>query len=288
MTDLKKEYGYTYHTYPVRAQEMSTEGGFKRFLPMPGPQEVFNYAMFGLPKLMPLSGETISFEGPLPVAEYLTSAITEIEMDLNCNLSEVTESYSADYVDGMFTTNFFGVRLPKWPATEIVEYKLKYPHTNTNATYLEYTLPSSWIFLRRNTVNVMAATGFAIPNTSSSNSVSSSGFFQHINRIGVGNYQPGAVEVFYKAGFKHDCLPAMVSDLIKTWAAHKYLIDVAPALFPYSSVNNNIDGIGQSVTFTIQQTVNKRIEDMEKKKNDLKMAFKKQFSRTMNVSFVGS
>ena len=53
---------------------MLTEGAFKRYAPMPGPLEVFNVALFGLPKIAPLTGEHITVDMAEP---YLTSSIKD-------------------------------------------------------------------------------------------------------------------------------------------------------------------------------------------------------------------
>src|SRR5690242_9022694 len=115
---MTQDYKYNYHTYPVYAEEMSAEGAFKRFMPFPGPKEVYDFVLMGLPKVFPLTKEPITVA---MVEPYLNSAITEIEMELGCNLSEVTHFHSEDYIDGMFTNNYQGMRLQRWPATEIVD-----------------------------------------------------------------------------------------------------------------------------------------------------------------------
>jgi len=298
--NFNKKYGKNYHTYPVFSQEASIEGAVKRFAPMPGPKEVFDYALLGLPKYLPLTQERITPDGfidnagnltsGVAVADFLTSAMVEMEMEMDCNISEVTHIHSEDYIDGMFTNNFQGMRIQRWPATEITQVILKYPHTNTpdENLFQTYTIPPPWIYLRRNKVNIIAAIGALSIETSNPSAASAGGIFTYITGFNRGAWQPGTIEIVYKAGFDHDKLPAAVADLVKTWAAHRYLNDISAALFPNNSVSTSIDGISQSVGFDIQRLVEGRLEKLAEKKNDLKRAFKKQFGQQIGYSFIGS
>jgi len=285
MPDYQNEYGYQYHTYPIHSQDITKEGSFKRFTPMPGPKEVFDYALLGLPKFLPLTSEAITQDFARP---FLESAITEIEMNLGCNLSEVGHQQSEDYIDGSFSNNFMGIQLRKWPATKVNQIILKYPHTNTQETYQSYTIPPAWIYLHKNKVNIVAAIGSVTVSTSSPSVANAGGIFQYITGFGRGAYQPGTIEVNYDAGFKSDQLPSSVADLIKTWAAQRMLSDLAPVLFPNSSVNVSVDGVSQGVTYNVQQLIQTRLEQLEKKKNDLKRSFVKAFSRTVKTSYIGA
>lgn len=282
---MAQDYKYQYNTYPIFAEEFSHEGAFKRFSPFPGPKEVYDFALMGLPKYFPLTKEPITVD---MVEPYLNSAITEIEMSLGCNLSEVTHFHSEDYIDGMFTNNYQGTRLQRWPATEIVDMKLKYPHTNTQNVYQRYTIPAPWIYLRMNKVNVVAAIGSVTVNTDNTSLVTAGGIFTYITGFGRGAYQPGTIEVVYKAGFKHDKMPSNVVDLIKTWAAARWLSDLIPVMFPTSGVQVSIDGVAQGVTYNIQQLLTDRLAKMEQKKKELSESLKKQYARTIKMSFIGA
>jgi hypothetical protein len=282
---MAQEYDKHYHSYPVWTEEMGPEGAFKRLRGFPQPKEIFDYALLGLPKTLPLTGEMMT---PEIVAPFLESAINEIEMEVGCNLSEITHFHSVDYIDGMFTNNYMGVRLPRWPATQITQMVLKYPHTNTKDVYQKYTLPAGWIYLRRNKVNVVAAIGSVTVSTDNAALVTAGGIFTYITGFGRGAYQPGTVEVVYKAGFEHDKMPAAVADLVKTWTAHRFLTEVYSTLFPQSGVSVSVDGVGQSVQFNITQMLDKRVDLLEKKKHELAAALTKQFSKTIKMTFLGT
>lgn len=282
---MTQSYGYQYHTYPVFAEEMSHEGAVKKFERMPGPKEVFDMAMRGLPKKYPLTGEPIEQS---EVEPYLSSAIAEIEMKLNCNLSEVTQFHSEDYIDGMFGGNWMGINLRSWPATEITQVQFKFPHANTQSTYQTYTIPAPWIYLRRNKMNVVAGVGAVTASVDNSNIASAGGIFSYISGFARGAYQPGTMEVVYKSGFKHDQLPANVADLVKTWAARRFLIEIFPVLFPTSSTNVSIDGVSQGVTYGVTQMLVSKLEMLDKKILDLTASLKNQYGKSVAVSFVGA
>lgn len=282
---MTNDYKYANNVYPVFCEEMSIEGAFKRFSQFPGPAEVYQLALFGLPKVAPLTGEPITQDMAAP---YLESAVTELEMALGCTISATTRYHSDDHIDGLFERNFMGIRLQSWPATEIVSVQLKYPHTNTTSVYQRYTIPPNWVYLRKNKMNIVAAVGAVTVSTDNSAMVSAGGLFTYITGFGRGAYQPGTIEIVYKAGFEHDKLPSSVADLIKTWAAHRFLVDMMPILFPTSGVTDSIDGVSQSVSYNIHTTLANRIEMLEKKKQELSAALVKQFSKTLKTTFIGT
>ena len=179
MSDLIKEYGKQYHTYPVHTQGDSYEGAFKRFKPLPAPHEVYEYALMGLPKYFPLTNEPI----PVEIAEdALVSATTEIEATTGFNISEVTHFQSFDFIDGMFTNNYTGIKLPRAPATKIISIQIKFPHTNNRDAeiYQTYTIPPSWIFLRRNKLNVIAGVGTVSLQAGSPSVATPAGIFSYL------------------------------------------------------------------------------------------------------------
>ena len=286
-TPLDQKYDKGYHGYPVHTQDKMYEGAFKRYSALPTPVDVYNYALLGLPKHLPLTNEMIT---PEFAAQYLESAVTEIEMSIGCVLSETEFFHSEDYIDGMFTSNFMGINLPKWPATQIDQVVLKYAHTNTpnSNLYQTYGIPPAWIYLQKNKINIVAAIGAVSVSTNSPSVSSAGGIFTYITGFGRGAYQPGTIQVVYQAGFSPDKFPSSIADLVKTWAAHRFLIDIIPVLFPTSGVSVSVDGISQSVSYSIQAMLSQRVTAMEQKKKELSDSLKKAFSRTIKMSFIGS
>lgn len=284
MTEFFPQHGSQYHTYPIRANDNTIEGSFKRYRPAPTPKDVFQYALLGMPKILPMTKELML---PELIESTLESAINEIEMNFGCMLSEVTLFHPTDYIDGMFFRQYTGISLPKWPATEIVSVKLKFPHTNTTATYQEYTIPPNWVSLEKNKVNIIASIGAV--STSNKNPVVSTpaGVFSYMTGFHRGAWQPNLVEVSYVAGFKQDKYPAVLADLIRTIAAKNFLADVLPGLFPSQSVNVSVDGISQGVSYSVPQLISGRLEHLKQKQVELGRAFRKEFGRFTTRSYLG-
>jgi hypothetical protein len=268
-------------SYPVWSKDYQFEGAFKRFKPMPTPTEVYQYALLGLPNIFPILNEMI----PLSYAEdALESAISEMEMSMGMDISPVIHYHSEDYIAGKFGSNYSGISLFRWPATKILKVSLKYPFAGPTP-YQEYVFPGSWIYLRKNKMNIIAASG-SIAMTSQPGSVGSAGLFSYFTGLGT-NYAPGLMEVAYQSGFDHDNLPSALTDLIKTWAAHRFLTDVGPLLFPYSSVNVQIDAVSQSVGITLQTVIAAKIAALEAKKKELAHAVKNQYKNNISKTFLG-
>jgi hypothetical protein len=281
----KPLYGSVYNTYPVFSADDGFEPSTKRLSGVPQPRDVFEYALMGLPKVFPLTNEPIT---PEHVRPFLESAIVEIEMSLGFNITPVQHWQSFDYIDGMFEANFHGLKLERWPATKVVSVQLKFPHTQVTNPYQTYTIPSGWVSLRRNRINVIAAYGAVSVQTDSTNVVSAGGIFSYITGFARGAYQPAVIEVSYAAGFENDRVPTVVSDLIKTWAAWRFLTDILPIMFPYSSVSTGIDSVSQSASIITPQLLSTRAQELEKKKEQLSTALTKVFGRTIKMTTIGS
>lgn len=282
---MTQNYDKEYHAgYPVWSDECGKEPAFKRTTSMPQPIDVYNYALLGLPKVLPMSGEII----PLELAESaLLSAIAEIEMSTGMNISATDQWYSEDFIQGKLTDNFSGIKLPKWPATKVVKVSLKYPNTNAQAAFAEYVFPSAWLMLRKNNVNITPTYGAISVNNQSGAFVPGSGIYSYFYGL-LQPYAPGIIEVIYTAGFEHDKLPPNLADLIKTWAAQRMLNDLLPILFPQGSVSVAIDSVSQSVTLNVSQLLGQRIQDMDKKKKELLTSIQNQYKSVLAISYIGT
>jgi len=295
-------YGQTYHTYPVYTSEdgLSYEGAMKRFKTMPTPEDVFRKALLGLPKKLPMTNEELI---PEDAAPFLESAITEIEMSTCMNITPVDHFQSFDYIDGMFEANFFGMNLERWPTTKVNRLTLKYPHSQTitnipgvqsptangvNGTYQTYSIPSGWVALRRNKINVVAAFGALTVSTDASAIANAGGIFSYVTGFGRGAYQPAMIECWYTAGFPPDKLPATIWDLIVTLATIRFLEDIFAVLLPYSSVNVSIDGVSQSASLNLAQMLLQRITNLKEQYDKKKAAINQNFGKTIKMCFIGA
>lgn len=283
---VNQSYTVQYHTYPVFTADdgLSMEGAQQRFRSMPTPKDVFDRALIGMPKVFPLTGEEIE---PSDTATYLQNAMTEIEMSLNINITPVEHSQSFDYIDGMFSSNFSGMKLERWPATFVESLTLKFPHTQTKSPYQMYTIPPAWVALRRNRINVVAAFGAIEVTTDQTNIATAGGLFSYITGFGRGPYQPAMIECVYTAGFEADKLPNTLHDVIVTLAALRFLEDVGIALFPVTSVGLAIDSVSQSATI-VPNLVAQKIELLRNQYTQKVNALTRNFGRTLKMAFIGA
>lgn len=283
MTTTPQNYKKPYHTYPVFSAEGGYEGALKQFTSMPTPRDVFNYAMLGLPKFFPLTKEPITPELFQP---YLESAIVELQMVMNMDLTPTQHFQSFDYVDGCFENNWSGFKLQQWPATEITQMQLKFPHTQTASTFQTYTIPPVWIALRRNRINVAASYGAVSIQANSTDNASAAGIFSYITGFTRGAYQPAMVEIQYVSGWSNDRLPSNVADLVKTWAAWRALPDLFAPLFPVAGTSVGIDSVSQSANIPMAQMLQIRIKMLNDKRQQLQNSITAGLGRTIKMNFV--
>lgn len=274
-----------FRKYPLWAEEMSFEGAVSIYKPMPGPKEVFDFVMLGMQKILPMTGQSLKQEDVEP---FISSAIAEIEMDLGCEITEKTLYHHEDLVADKFNLNMMGIKLTRWPAIKIENVQIKFPHAATATPFQKYTVPPQWVFLRKNKMNIVASTGAIVGTTDNSAIANAGGIFTFITGFGNNSFQPGLIEIVYKAGYEHDKLPANVADLVKTWAAWGYLANILPVLFPAASTSVAIDGVSQSVGLSIQQMLTQRVAFLEQRKKELAASFKKNHSRTVKISYIGA
>lgn len=280
---MTQDYEYPYHVYPIFSSDLGFEGSTKRFRTMPTPQDVYEFALMGLPKFFPLTGEAIT---PDLARVFLENAITEIEMSSNIDITPVQHDQSFDYIDGMFRSNYTGMKLERWPATRITRLQLKFPHTQAAKPYQQYTIPAPWVALRRNRINVVAAIGNVAVYTDASAASNAAGLFGYITGWAAGAYQPAMIECSYVAGFENDKLPNTVWDLIVTLASLRFLESIAAPLFPFGGVSVAIDSVSQSATIPAQILLQK-IQSLKDQYASKVNAITKHFGRTLKLSFIG-
>jgi hypothetical protein len=296
-------FGPQYFTYPIFSSEdgLGQEGAMKRYKSMPTPADVFKRAMMGIPRFLPLTREELTQDD---CEDYLNSALAEIEQSTNIDITPVEHTQHVDYTDGLMEERFFGINLNRWPATKVSRVLLKFPHANTiyvpqnadpvaippgmSKAYQIYEMPSGWMYLNRNKLNISAAYGSITVRTDQGAAISSGGLFTMLTGFNKGAYQPGMIEVVYTAGFENDKLPSNVWDMIVTLAALRFLQDLVPVFMPYTNVNVSIDGVSQGVGVNLYMALIKRIEFMQQQYDQKKASINQHFGRTIKLAFIGS
>ena len=248
---------------------------------------MYDNVLRGLPKVYPLTGEPI----PVSVAEeYLDAAITQIEMELGCNLSECIHYQIEDAIEGWDTNNAGGISLRKWPATSVIQFSIKYPNATTLTPIQTFAVPPTWISLKRNKINLTPGYGQITSTYDNTLYGSASGFLPYglaVRNLN-GAYTPNVLEVVYRAGFDHDRLPSSVRALIIAWASYYMALDIWPILFSVGSVSDSLDGVSQSATNIIPQALVARLNSLDLKRKELAASFKKAFGRTFSFTRFGS
>jgi len=281
--DPTQNYEQPYHTYPIMSTSDGYEGAMKIYDTFPTPQDLINYALKGLPKKYPLTGEPIMAKD---VEYYVTSALSEVQMDLGCDILPTEHMQPHDFIDGMFNANFTGLKLTRWPAWKVLNVRFKFAHTQTNTPFQSYTLPAAWIALRRNRITVAPSYGgMMVQQTADTNAA---GVFQYITGFARGAYHPCLIETQYVAGFDQDRFPAILKDLILTVASIRMLTDIGPKLFPYNSASVSIDGISQSASLPGPGYLLQLLQGLMQKRNELTASFVKYFGKTIKMGFIGA
>lgn len=283
VVEPSQDYTQPYHTYPVFSARDGFEGAMKIYETFPTPQDLIDYGLKGLPKRYPLTGEPITVKD---VERYLTSAVSEVQMDLGCDVFPTEHYQSHDFIDGMFSANFTGLKLARWPAWKVLSVKMKFAHTQTSTPFQSYTMPAAWVALRRNRITIAPSYGGMIVQQTAD--ASAAGIFQYITGFARGAYHPAMIETQYVAGFDHDMFPAILKDLILTIASIRMLTDLGPKLFPYQSASVSLDGISQSASLPGPAYLLQMIEALKLKRAELTASFTKYFGRTIKMSFLGA
>ena len=283
---MTQDYIDPYHTYPINSTEDGFEGAVKRFVSQPTPTDLINYALKGLPKVFPLTGERITIED---VEHYLTSALVETEMSMNMDITQTEHFQSVDYIPDMFSANWSGVKLTRFPATQILRVALKFPHTQTNDPVIQYIIPSGWLVLRSNRMNISASFGSVIVQQGgATQGYGGLGMFSFMSGYARGTYQPAVMEIQYVSGWATDKMPAVIADLILTVAAIRMLNDLGPILFPFRSTSVSIDAVSQSAQLPGPQLLLGRIQALELKRKQLESSITAHLGKTIKMSFIGA
>lgn len=281
---MAQDYGQIYYTYPILSAQGSFEGAQKRFKSMPTPADVYARALSGLPKIFPMTNELIT---PEYATEFLESAMSDIEMETSLNLTPVDEFQPFDFIDGLVTANYTGLKLSRYPATKVIAISWKLPHAVTATPYTTYSVPPSWVSLVRNNVNIVASYGSVAVMNDNSNVNLYGGLFG-IGNIGNGAWRPAAIEVQYTAGFPNDQLPVTVWEMIVVLAAKQMLENILAPLFPTNSVSVSIDAVAQSASIPIAQLLGAKIDYLQAQYDKKKANIKTLLGMNLKTAYLGA
>lgn len=276
-----------FNSYPVLARDYDqngAEGAFKRFSGLPTPDEVYRFAATGLDAFVPLARIQAIFN-PEAVQDALTATMVQFEQELGCVLTPTEFFKPVDYHETMSTRNMTPIQLEKWPATKIYKLSFKFSHALSSNPAAEVIVPPTWIALVKNKINVQPDQGVPVYNITS-------GFGAWWGPL-LGNgysssYRPNLIEVHYVAGFENDRVPANLAYAIKQAATILLLVDVAPILFPNTSVSVSIDSVSQSASNSLYQYLMQRVQLLEQSVQKTKAALRAEHGRTIKIRMTSS
>lgn len=269
---FSKEYGTA--MYPVHAKE--TSGLFRRCEPVMSPAKLKSRYLKGIPLTFP-NGDTITDED---LKDYINIAMNEVELLIGATLDRVQFKEKHAF-DRSLYLSWVHIMAEHGPIISLEKLAIV-PASGEDI----YDLPAEWIetanFAKRqiNVVPLLSAYGIH----SQTGAVGNAGiaFLAMMDRFGL---VPAYWEITYTTGVskKEGQLPIPINDLVGTLAAINILSFIAATnLFTSQSLSQ--DGISQSSSGPGPNIYLLRIQDLEKKKDELVRKLKALFGNKFFTS----
>jgi hypothetical protein len=256
------------------------EPGFLRFLTLPSAQTVKDNQLFGIPLRSALTKETLK---DATIEKAIVKAISEIEHTLKLFISPVTiKQERHNYSWDNFYYQFGFLQLNHRPILEVQKLEVSIPSAFDNENLVEW--PSAWIkpYNEHGTLQLVPLTGSGSILVTQ---VGSGASFP-VRLFNADNY-PQFWAVTYRVGFENDKVPAMIVELIEILTAIDILSLIGPVAFPYNSYSINLDGLGQAVSTPGPQWFVGRLEQLNKRKDELMDAAKSYYELGISMSVLG-
>jgi len=271
----------TIQPFPAHGSDSSdVEPGFKRFVTMPTASDVKRKQLFGIPLKAALTKETLSDE---TIQEFVVQAISEIEHTLQLYISPVTiRKERHNYAWNEFYSAFGFLTLNHKPILEVQKLEIMIPTAGTSDNFIEW--PTAWlkVYNQHGTLQLLPLTGSgSVLVTQASSGVS----FPY--RLFNVNHYPQFWAITYRVGFDNDALPALMGELIEIIAAIKVLGMLSPVIFPYNSYSISLDGLGQSISTPGPMWFSKRLDDLDKRKQELIAAARSYYELAFSMDVLG-
>lgn len=276
MSDFTNSKSYGTCTYPVHAD--GTSGLLRRCEPLLTPEKLTSRFLKGIPLSFP-NGDTFT---PDDLKDKINLAMNEAELLLGSTITR--ESFKEKHAfDWSLYKAFIHIKSEHGPINSIESLSIK----ASNGLDI-FSIPPDWIEtaqFSKNLINVIplfaafgstTATGTPIASSAGAGAAflsiwTSSGNAQHV---------PSYWEISYTSGManKDGQIPVPVNELIGVIAAMDVLSLIAPTnLFNSQSLSQ--DGISQSSSGPGPLVYRTRMDELERKKEDLIRKLKAVFSR---------
>lgn len=261
-------------TYPVHAQE--TSGLLKRCEPMLTPSKLISRYLKGIPLIFPNGDELTSAD----LKDRIMLAANEVEVLLKSPINRESFKDKLSF-DRSLYESFIHLKTEQGPIVSLERLAIV---SSNNANLFQ--IPIEWIettnFSKRqiNVIPLLAAFGL----NQITGSVANAGIVFLTIMGGLG-WVPAYWEVQYTAGLanKEGHVPIPVNELIGIVAAISVLSEIAPSNI-YNSQSLSQDGISQSSSGPGPRVYEKRIEELEYRKENILKKLKGLFSNKFHIS----
>ena len=253
-----------------------TTNTFNRYLPLPDAAGMKKRSLFGIPLKSALTGQEID-DGT--ISHYISSAVSEIEHELDLYITPITFNEKHDYNrrDFSWTYNYLKLLRPNVNSVQKVELTFS---NNQDTGLINYPMEFVHVMPTEGVIQLVPAFGTSMSGFQVS--AFSGAQYGALMALGTGQF-PGGIRVEYTCGFEEGKIPAAMVELIENVAAYKLLSAVGHLLFPYNSIGISIDGTSQSVSSPGPQFLASRLKDLQGIIMQSKAAIKTQYQRNFQI-----
>jgi len=270
--------------YPVHAKD--TSGALKRVEPLLTPIQLRSRFLKGIFLTFP-NGETYTDDD---LKDQINMAINKAELLLKTPISPIEFQEKLDFDQSKYKA-FISLKTSNAPIITLDQLAI----VSTNGQIL-FEIPAPWIEasnFNRSEINVIpllasfgsnSVAGSPIVGSQPGNGVA---FFALWNAYGIIANAPAYWQVIYKAGLSRTdgTVPVPVNELVGTIAAINLLSSLA-LMYLYNSVSLSQDGISQSSSGPGPRIYQLRIEELEKRRDELVIEITALFGRRFFMTHI--
>lgn len=257
-------------TKPSPPRAIDAEPGFTRLEPLITPREIRKQFLFGMKLKSVMTGEEM--EDP-DIQAQITRAISRVEHGAKIHVSPVKFKEPHDYSTWDYQKWNF-IQLNHWPIHQIESFRAKYPFSEE---FIEF--PTDWIACYNDFGYVQL-----VPKSGSFSQFLITRDASLLPLILGGRMRwPQLFEVTYVAGFEVDKVPAIINELVGTYASMEILRMLDSIVF-LGSHSINIDGVSQGVTLPNPGWLRQRVADLDVKAKELLDTIRRYYNQQILVS----
>ena len=258
--------------FPVRAADGGEEPGFARLEPLVTPKQLQDTYLFGLPLQSVLTRAKMTNEA---IQSFITRAVSRVEHEAKIHISPVKFQEMHDY--NLFDYQKWDfVQLNNWPILQVESFRGQYPFSDQ---FIEF--PTDWI----SCYNEFGYIQLVPKNGSFSQFLITRDASLLPLILGGRMRWPQLWEITYVAGFQLDQIPAILNELVGTYASIEVLRILNRVLF-LGSHSIGIDGVSQSVSLPSPGWLAADIKSMEDKAKELLDRIKRFYNKQILISSI--